>query len=102
MDRPQLGSWPQTGFEEIGGDVLERDFRPMSTARHPHRVTELFAYTFLIRLDRRLAPTTRAFDSSEGPLGEPRHGFLATHNGDESVFHLRFSIHFPFEEPQKL
>jgi len=34
-------------------------------------------------------------------LGEPRHAFLATHEGDESVFHLPFSIHFPFEEPQK-
>ena len=34
--------------------------RYLAMAQHPHRVTEPFAFTFLIRLDRRLAPASRA------------------------------------------
>ena len=37
-------------------------------ARHPHLVTEPFAFTFLIRLDRRLAPASRALTRNQQQL----------------------------------
>ena len=52
--RPEfLEQLPRTG-------LLATPSVPQLCARQPHRVTEPFAFTFLIRLNRRLAPASRA------------------------------------------
>ena len=42
--------------------------RALAMARHPHRGTEPFAFTFLTRLDRRLAPASRALSRNAQQL----------------------------------